>query len=111
MVTGVLFLVPVCIQQSSSFLPVSLAALLGGCLLVYPALVWPCPSWWSYWKLRQLCAAVLQQFLTRPADDPSCNRRHHRPLRQPKYYICVQCREQRCRYGLLKHNNNTHEDV
>ena len=69
-------------------------------------LVWPCPSWWSYWKLRQLCTTVLQQFLTWPADDPSCNRCHHRPLRQPKYYICVQCREQRSRYGLLKHSNN-----
>jgi len=30
MVTGVLFLVPVCVQKSRLFLPVSLAALLGG---------------------------------------------------------------------------------
>jgi hypothetical protein len=115
MVTGVLFLVPVCVPKSSLFCPVSLAlALLGvlaeGELLAYLytlLLVWPCPSWWSYWKLRQLCATVLQQFLTRSAHDPSCNRRHHRPLRQPKYYICVQCREQRCRHGFLKHKNTT----
>lgn len=65
--------------------------------------VWPCPSWWSHWKLRQLRATVLQQLYTRPAHDSGCNRRHHWSLRQSKYYICAQRREQRGRYGLLKH--------
>lgn len=107
MVTGVLFLVPVCVQMSFPRVtgPFGSPKLRASCSPVYLALVWPCPSWWSNWKLRQLCSTVLQQFHTRPAHDPGCNRRHHRPLRQPKYYICVQCWEQRYRYGLLKHNN------
>jgi len=89
MVTGVLFLVPVRVVRCLC-LSVSLFGGLaeGGLFL----LVWPCPSWWSYWQLRQLCPAVLQQLFARLAHDSGCNRRHHRALRQSKSDLFVQPR-------------------